>query len=76
MRETTTDYMVADDDGDTVIVTFTRRHCMCGSPGCVDDEISIVLPGDPEDCPCRVQVPKLMTPYIEGLFAGNLKVVK
>ena len=75
MNEHTYSYALVDEYGDIVVtINFTHRYCQCGSPGCVDDEISLVLPGDPDDCVCRLQVPRLMTPYIEGVFDGSLKV--
>ena len=73
MKESETEYTLIDSDGDKTKVVFIHRHCGCFLPGCVDDELRIYLDGD-DDSPSCVTLPRMMTPYIEGLFKGELKV--
>lgn len=74
MKESRTDYILTDEDGDEIKATFVHRFCNCMVPGCVDDQLEMTLPGDDE--PCSVQLFRMLTPYIEGVFNGELKVRK
>ncbi|WP_373092547.1 hypothetical protein [Zhongshania sp.] len=74
MGESTTEYTLVDEDGDETRVVFLHRSCCCTAPGCVDDEIQIYEDGDEHSY--RLQVPRLMTPYIEGLFDGEYHLKK
>lgn len=74
MSEQETEYTLTDEDGDDSRIVFVHRSCMCTSPGCLDDEIQIYEWGD--EIPYRLQVPRDMTPYLEGLFNGNYTLKK
>ena len=67
-------YRVEDEDGDGANVVFVHRFCGCMLPGCVDDTIEIYEDG--EIHPYRLDVPRLMTPYLEALFDNSMKAVK
>ena len=73
MSERETEYTLTDEDGDSRIV-FVHRSCGCMMSGCVDDEIQIYEWGD--TVPYRLQVPRDMTPYLEGLFNGTFRLKK
>ncbi len=65
MTERRYEYCLGIDD-ELVRVVFIHRSCCCNVPGCVDDEIQIYE--DEDDAPLIMQVPRLMTPYLEFLF--------
>lgn len=75
MREIINSYRIEDDDGDKATITIINRICGCNSPGCVDDEIQVIDDLDEDGNPFIMQVPRLMTPYIEGLLDGSCKVI-
>ena len=68
MKESRSEYELVwcDDHEEVIKVVFVHRVCGCTSPGCVDDSIEVYEPG--EEHPYRVDIPRLMTPYLEGLF--------
>ena len=70
--ETRTEYSLIDEDGDATKIIFIHRFCGCTCPGCVDDGIEIYEEG--EKYPYRMDVPRMMTAYIEGLFNGEFKL--
>lgn len=73
MGDSRTEYTLIDsDDGEETKVVFIHRSCGCMSPGCVDDEIQFYEGGD--EHPYRLTVPRVISPYIEGLFYGALVV--
>ena len=72
MKESRTEYTLVDGDGAETYVTFVHRVCGCCVNGCYDDEIRIRESGDDEEY--VMQVPNLMTSWIEGLFDGYLKL--
>lgn len=75
MGESVTRYRLADveDEDYTADLVFVHRSCMCMSPGCVDDEIRIFEGEEPTGM--TIQIPRDMTPYLEGLFNGEYKLI-
>ena len=74
MSEVETRYILTDDEGEKYNITLTHRYCGCQSLGCVDDELSIDV--DQDGGMYRVQIPRDMTMFIEGLITGDCKAVK
>lgn len=72
MSETATEYWLVDEDGDRTKAVFVQRFCGCMVPGCVDDELQIFVDG-PDDVPCRLQVPRLVSGYLKGLLDGDIR---
>lgn len=71
MSEYTAEYKVINaDDGDETKIVFLHRICSCNMSGCVDDEVQIFIDGENE-APYRLQVPREMTPYLEGVLSGE-----
>ena len=73
MSEVEKQYWLVDEDGDRTKVAYVKRYCGCMVPGCVDDEFQVFLDG-PDEPPCKLQVPRMMSPCITGLLTKTLKV--
>ena len=71
-EETRTEYSLIDEDGDAPKIIFIHRFCGCQCPGCVDDGMEVYEEGEKD--PYTMDVPRVMTAYLEGLFKGPFKI--
>ena len=74
MTEVIKKYKITDDEGDVFDLEITNRFCGCQSPGCVDDELAIDV--DQDGGRFRIQIPRDMTCFIEGLIDGTYSIKK
>ena len=73
MREAEYKYTIVDVDGNKLRIVFTHRFCRCNEDSCVDDEIE-VYDGPEDDISHRMDIPRGITPFIEGLFNGEYRL--